>query len=106
MFQYLGTWNLSDGAVAFYNVTFYSDSGVAHTVVVDTELPTGPYAGGYACDQPVNGVLCGLPCSRKATRRQMATAGSTLRSPIRIATPLSIVAILVGSDCCHRPLCE
>ena len=57
MFQYLGTWNLSDGAVAFYNVTFYSDSGVAHTVVVDTELPTGPYAGGYACDQPVNGVL-------------------------------------------------
>jgi len=57
MFHYLGTWSLSDGAVAFYNVTFYADNGVAHTVVVDTELPTGPYSGGYEYDQPVNGVL-------------------------------------------------
>lgn len=57
MFHYVGTWTLSDGQVAFYNVTFYNDSGIAHTVMVDTELPAGPCPGGYEYDQPVNGVL-------------------------------------------------
>jgi hypothetical protein len=53
MFVYDGSLVEDGTTVGAYSVRFFTSSGVAHYVTVDTELPSG----GYYYDQPVNGVL-------------------------------------------------
>jgi hypothetical protein len=53
MFTYQGTAVENGATVSLYSVRFFDNSGTAHYVTVDTELP----AGGGEYDHPVNGVL-------------------------------------------------
>jgi hypothetical protein len=53
MFVYDGTTTENGSTVGVYSVRFYTSSGVAQYVSVDTELPSG----GTYYDRPVNGVL-------------------------------------------------
>jgi hypothetical protein len=53
MFSYAGTTVENGVTVGLYNVRLFDTHGVAHTYVVDTELPSG---GNYY-DHPANGVL-------------------------------------------------
>ena len=102
MFHYVGTWTLSDGQVAFYNVTFYNDSGIAHTVMVDTELPAGPCPGGYEYDQPVNGVLWAALLREGLRRGQRpGIRGHTESRPGQLRCALGWLPGM-GHDGCHR----
>lgn len=60
MFTYLGTWQISTGTVSFYSIRLFDNTLGAHSVVVDTELPSGNYSGGYAYDQPTHGIWAAL----------------------------------------------
>jgi len=53
MFTYMGTEIENGAKVGLYSVRLYDNSGEAHNIIVDTELPDG----GSLYDRPDNGVL-------------------------------------------------
>ncbi len=53
MFTYVGTNNENGTIVSLYSVRLYDSKGIAHSVLVDTELPSD----GNLYDHPANGVL-------------------------------------------------
>jgi hypothetical protein len=53
MFTYQGTELENGSTVGLYSVRLYDAGGTAHSILVDTELPSG----GGTYDHPVNGVL-------------------------------------------------